>query len=772
MKRSCIIFLLLLMSIFSRSYSQPINMGFENTCGNPANAFFTNCFPDWTSACGSPDVLSNFAGITPFEGSKYAHMYSKWLGFWCSGNADAVKSRTEGIILNHNFKQGYTYRVEYAIQWKSGASNCVSHNVNWILTNGLANQTGSGQNCANDGGRTPDLPGGSVTVENFALPTGNSAGWQTRSFEFTPTANFSQLTLLNPIKPKPGSGCASNLDASGDIFVDGFSLKVVCDPNDVPWFTYTTSCNNGVVTVTATASDLDPQNHGWGLYQTDTPIADGGILIAGGTGTSITFTITDLTKFYYIKHGIWGTCYDWREKRELINLPQAEYEIFFPAQAPLSFSNWFCYGFPITMSSFGSPAASSYSISLLRRPILSAPNVPFVPYANSGTIAGPLPANVNLANLFSGLPTPVYFEPNYEYLVRVTIDPADPCYANTVVEGTVNVNCCQDFISPKFQLNPDPNPSQTSNTLWATGFNTYWNTIGVVHEWYVLSSPNPSGGPYTLVTSVTSTSQSPVMLYNNAKYGTQYKVIHRIKTLCGTYCFSASDCSNCRTAEAMDAIDAYSDCSLLDSLLCPIPTGLFGSCSRRILVWNPVQGAAGYTVEISYNDPACCRSAYAPVGMRYEVTGSSLPLWTIATPKYDCFRWRVMTKCANGSSSAWSQWMCYYCPPGAEDGSTGGQMLKGMVQSREVETKALLSPVVSPNPSNGDMTLSLQAPGDLIVSVDVVNAQGSRVTTIARNTYKGGQFNSKLSLGTVAKGVYTVVFNTNYGTFRKKVIVQ
>lgn len=602
---------------------------------------------------------------------------------------------------------------------------------------------------------------------NGVLPAGWTMGNNGTAAQFNQLiTNFTGISFGTDINP---TTITNEL-----IGIDNVCLTPTpcCDPNDVPWFTYTTSCNNGVVTVTATASDLDPQNHGWGLYQTDTPIADGGILIAGGTGTSITFTITDLTKFYYIKHGIWGPCYNWREKRELINLPQAEYEIFFPAQAPLSFSNWFCYGFPITMSSFGSPAASSYSISLLRRPILSAPNVPFVPYANSGTIAGPLPANVNLANLFSGLPTPVYFEPNYEYLVRVTIDPADPCYANTVVEGTVNVNCCQDFISPKFQLNPDPNPSQTSNTLWATGFNTYWNTIGVVHEWYVLSSPNPSGGPYTLVTSVTSTSQSPVMLYNNAKYGTQYKVIHRIKTLCGTYCFSASDCSNCRTAEAMDAIDAYSDCSLLDSLLCPIPTGLFGSCSRRILVWNPVQGAAGYTVEISYNDPACCRSAYAPVGMRYEVTGSSLPLWTIATPKYDCFRWRVMTKCANGSSSAWSPWMCYYCPPGAEDGSTGGQMLKGMVQSSEVETKALLSPVVSPNPSNGDMTLSLQAPGDLIVSVDVVNAQGSRVSTIARNTYKGGQFNSKLSLGTVAKGVYTVVFNTNYGTFRKKVIVQ
>jgi hypothetical protein len=282
----------------------------------------------------------------------------------------------------------------------------------------------------------------------------------------------------------------------------------------------------------------------------------------------------------------------------------------------------------------------------------------------------------------------------------------------------------------------------------------------------VLSSPNPSGGPYTLVNTVTSTGQTDVLVYSNAKYGVQYKVIHKLKTKCGEFCCVQSDCANCKGVDVVQEVD----CRILDSLLCPPPTGLVGSCSNRTLTWNPVINALGYVVEIIYNDPACCRSPYAPVGARYEVKGASLSLGSIISPRYDCFRWRVMTKCANGSTSSWSEWQCYSCSGNL--GGGGGQLSGRVTSSNKVESQLQLSPTVSPNPNRGDMTLSMQAPGDLVLSVDVINAQGIRVKTIARNTCKGGQFNTQLSLGAVTKGVFTVVFNTNYGTFRKKVIVQ
>jgi hypothetical protein len=774
MKRSFIISLLLLMFIFSSSYSQPINMGFEGTCSNPSNAFFTGCFPNWTSACGSPDVDSENPNITPFEGSKYAHLYGMYRGD-CSSS---TSSRTEGIILNHNFKQGYTYRISYAIQWDiSATGNCHTHKVNWLLTNGLANQTGDWQSCANDGGVTPAIPAGSQSVENFSLPSGNSGGWQVRTVDFTPIADFTQLVILNPVTVK--SNCSLSSERRGDIFLDAFSLEVICDPTDVPWFTMQTNCTNGVLTVTATATDLDPQNQWWGLYQTDTPVLDGGVLIAQISGSvTATFTIPDPNKFYYIKHGIWGTCYNWREKRELVALPQADYGIAFPSQYPLSFSNRFCYGFPISMTTFSGPPAAAFTINLLRRPINSLPNVPFVPYASTGNITGPIPSNLNLANLFAGLPTPVYFEPNFEYLVRVNFDPANACYPNAVAEGTVIVTCCEGYLDANFCLEPNI-PGGPTYILRVKNYVTY-NHIGALHEWVLLSSPAQGVGPYTVVTTVT-TSLPAFNIYTQANYNVNYMVVHRLRTACGEICMQKEQLQTGGNAQASIIVPNPTactaipiNCNWIDSILhpCAVPTGLFGSCSRRILVWNPVQGAAGYTVEISYNDPACCRSANAPVGMRYEVTGSSLPLWSIATPKYDCFRWRVMTRCANGATSAWSAWQCYYCPTGVEDGSTGGVLLRAVVKGNDVETKGLLSPIIFPNPNNGEMTLSLHAPGDLVLSVDVITAQGRRVTTIASNTYKGGVFNTKLSLGAMAKGVYTVVFNTNYGIFRKKVIVQ
>lgn len=773
MKRKFILSLFLVLSIFTKNLAQNINMGFEGSCSNPSNAFFTGCFPNWISACGSPDVSSNTSGISAFEGSKYVHMYGAWRGFSCLGNTDAVKSRTEGIVLNYNFQQGYTYQVKYAVQWKSANSTCLSHNINWILTNGLANQTGTWQSCANDGGRTPDIPGGSVTVENFALPSGNSTAWQQRSFTFTPSANFTQLTVLNPVRPKPGSGCASNLDGFGDVFLDGFSLTVICDPNDNSLFTTTTACNNGVLTVNVTANDLDPANQWWGLYQTNTPIADGGTLVAqvGGAGgpTTASFTITDFSKFYYIKHGIWGDCYDWRETRYQIPMPQADANFFFYDWLGIQ-KNTFCFGEVINMYAFSNTPVTSYYIDAWRRPTGSPASTPFSWYGGLGWATGE-PGSINLTTAFGSLATPVYFEPGYEYEIKLAVSNPSLCIGWSEVKQRFTVVCCNNF-NPCYQLDPEPNFGQKSNTLWARNFNTYWFTAGAVHEWYVLSSPNPSGGPYTLVNTVTSTNQTEVLLYNNAQYGVQYKVIHKVKTKCGDFCCAQSDCANCRTGEI---VNDKIDCSILDSILCAVaaPKNLKASCLGQQFAWDAVPGAIGYSIEVSFNDPACCTTRYPNSGFLWNtLTTNSLPFSSLGNTPYDCIRWRVRAKCANGTFGPWSDYKCFFsCNLVGETGGGEVVVTDGTVK-RSLVANAALEPRISPNPNKGEMTLSLQTPGDLVMSIDVVNAQGSRIKTIARNTYKGGQFNSKLNLGPVAKGVYTIVFNTNYGTFRKKVVVQ
>jgi Secretion system C-terminal sorting domain len=538
-----------------------------------------------------------------------------------------------------------------------------------------------------------------------------------------------------------------------------------CDITDKPDFTIQTNCNNGVFTVALTANDTDPMTHIWNLYQTSAPAVSGGVLAAtSSSGATATFNITDFSKFYYVTHGIVDDCYTLREAVTSITLPQANFSFNF-ADALNVPKTTFCFGETIKLNATMGTNVTGYYIDAWRRPIgnNAAPSW----YAGLGWFSGQ-PSMVDLTAAFSGLANPAYFEPGYEYEIKLAVTNPNLCIGWSEKLMRFKVECCAGFFKPCFQLDPEPNLSQQSNSLWVRNFNTYWATAGAVHEWYVLSSPNPSGGPYTLVNIVTSTGQTDVLVYSNAQYGVQYKVIHKLKTKCGEFCCAQSDCANCKGADVVQEVD----CRILDSLSCSVPAGLAGSCSRGVLVWNPVLNASGYVVEISYNDPACCRSPYAPVGARYEVKGTSLLLGSIILPRYDCFRWRVMTKCANGATSAWSEWKCYSCKGDLDDGGGSGQLFRSITGSTEVETKFQLSPTVLPNPNKGDMTLSMQAPGDLVLSVDVIDAQGSRVKTIARKTCKGGTFNTQLSLGAAAKGVYTVVFNTNYGTFRKKVIVQ
>lgn len=620
---------------------------------------------------------------------------------------------------------------------------------------------------------------------NGVLPAGWTMGNNGTVAQWNQLAtSFTGVAFNTDINPNPIVGEL--------IGIDNFCINPgpCCNPNASSLFSMKSECINGVWTVTVSAGAPVSPNNWWGLMETsqqgntsDAATLNNGQPVQLITGTfTATFTGLDPNKFYYIKHGIWDPgCYNWRETRNAIERPKASYTIGFFGPGLLQFTNTLCYGYPINMLTLGSPPASSYNLSLWRRPINSAPNTPYTFYATLGNINGPVPMVLNLTNAFAGLANPVYFDPNFEYSVRLNITPEDKCFGNTEVQNTLTITCCDGFFNADFCVEALTGSLPDKYTLRIKNYETY-SQIGAVHEWYVLSSPNQNGGPYTNVYSTTNSSPT-FDLYTQTQYNLFYTVVHKLKTKCGEICMmkviyesggGRMSEAGTGTAKVIGCLATPIDCNWIDSIWnpCPVPTGLFGSCSRRVLVWNPVQGATGYTVEISYNDPACCRSSYAPVGMRYEVSGSSLPLWSITTPKYDCFRWRVMTRCANGATSAWSEWQCYYCPPGVEDGSTGGVLLRSMVKNSDVETKPLLSPIVSPNPNNGDMTLSLQAPGDLILSIDVVNAQGSRVTTIARNTYKGGQFNTKLSLGTVAKGVYTVVFNTNYGIFRKKVIVQ
>jgi hypothetical protein len=600
-------------------------------------------------------------------------------------------------------------------------------------------------------------------------------------------SNVSGIAISTDIDPANSPDEIIGID---DVCVTINPPASCCDLTDNGEFIMQTNCNNGVLTVTVTDPDPDPRYHWWYLMETSVPgqttdavTLNGGnpIVPVQNQGGSATFTITDFSKSYYIKHDIWGDifngCINAKQVRKAIDLPKADFDFYFTNWLNAWFVSSYCYGEPVRMVALTETPVTAYYIDAWRRPIGSGPNTPFDWYGALGWANGTPPGTIELSQAFAALPTPVYFDPGYEYQIKLAVTNPNLCIGWTEKTHTFTVQCCSGRPDPDFCVDAITRPD--GYTLKIKNYNTY-NYIGATHEWYVLSSPNENAGPYTKVTSSTS-AQPEFDLYTQAQYKLYYTVVHKLKTKCGEICVMKTQFQSGRMAEGLipglTGCNATSiDCRWIDSIWnpCLVPTGLFGSCSRKVLLWNPVPNASGYTVEISFNDPACCKSLFPPANMQYNVGGSSLLLWTIATPKYDCFRWRVKTRCANGTTSDWSAWRCYYCSGNAEMvGHDGGNLLAKTATGGQPMASRSLEPTITPNPNNGDMLLSMQAPGDLVLSVEVFNAQGSRISAIARNIYRGGRFNQKLSLGaTVAKGLYTIVFTTDYGTFRKKVIVQ
>ncbi|PPK93021.1 putative secreted protein (Por secretion system target) [Nonlabens xylanidelens] len=69
----------------------------------------------------------------------------------------------------------------------------------------------------------------------------------------------------------------------------------------------------------------------------------------------------------------------------------------------------------------------------------------------------------------------------------------------------------------------------TGGLLAISSFTDY-SGFNPTHEWYVLSSPNASGGPYTPVYSVQDNGPATINLISNAQSGLYYTIIHILKS--------------------------------------------------------------------------------------------------------------------------------------------------------------------------------------------------------------------------------------------------
>jgi hypothetical protein len=314
-----------------------------------------------------------------------------------------------------------------------------------------------------------------------------------------------------------------------------------CNENASPNFTLEIKCDNGNFSVTATASDLTAGNHWWGLMETsvegstldadtvdgnpNTPALDPVASIQ--SGTSATFSWIDLSAHYYIKHGIWDDCYGWREVR--IPVPEFEADVAFHFQdADGTIKDEFCYGEDIYLNGIASQGENRYFIDTWRRPIGSTQNFNY--YAGLGWTTNAQVGIVNLTQELANLNPSLNFEPGYEYEVKLAIANLENCIGWTPITHTFILECCEDGIDAGFDSYQD-----TTGNIGIIGFELYDN-INAVHEWYVLSSPNQFGGPYTPVYSTTTTGPAPHTLVINAQPLLFYTVIHKVITDCGEVC--------------------------------------------------------------------------------------------------------------------------------------------------------------------------------------------------------------------------------------------
>ena len=207
------------LTFFIAGYSQVIiEEGFENPdtdCPSPlgTNPFFEGCVDNWISTHGTPSLETN----DPYEGDYYAHMYVKWDFFTCYPDYPPYQ-RGEGIAFEYPFIAGNVYSISYALRLSAGIR---THEIRWILTDGLENDSGFGNgSCSED--LLPDIPTDFYPVHqvnNFS-----SHDWVTyNNISFTPTENYNQLWFR-----------ALNNDSGGDQFfstvnLDIVTVELVCD---------------------------------------------------------------------------------------------------------------------------------------------------------------------------------------------------------------------------------------------------------------------------------------------------------------------------------------------------------------------------------------------------------------------------------------------------------------------------------------------------------------------------------------------------------------
>ncbi len=169
-------------------------------------------------------------------------------------------------------------------------------------------------------------------------------------------------------------------------------------------------------------------------------------------------------------------------------------------------------------------------------------------------------------------------------------------------------------------------------------------------------SPVPGAALYKVEFEINDTlccdSGLPPMLNIWEVYGTDTLVPYnlygcfswRVISVCGDGSYSDPSPKSCSCAP---------DCVAPSDLRCePEETGSH-------LFWNMVPGAMYYRIEFEINDTLCCNNGIPPMLNIWEVYGTDT---IVPYTLYECFSWRVMSVCQDGSVSPPSPKSCSCAP--------------------------------------------------------------------------------------------------------------
>ncbi|MEM7187844.1 MAG: T9SS type A sorting domain-containing protein, partial [Bacteroidota bacterium] len=324
----------------------------------------------------------------------------------------------------------------------------------------------------------------------------------------------------------------------------------------------------------------------------------------------------------------------------------------------------------------------------------------------------------------------------------------------------VEIDCCFVFdFWPNGPGEPIPFTAQfdigldLSGNIITGNFFEYENEPSTVHEWLLFTSPNPSGGPYTLIDQQTGTDYT----YGPIDDEIYYFLVHRVITDCGEVCYGQSICRNCDPLKGACELCMEFDCSILDDIIpdcetLPAPTNLM--VDGDTLTWDPVPGAVSYIVSSpGGTDPQIACPCELPVSI-IPITTNTNSLVLPEGLQRQCFIWMVTAVCHDGTTSDPSNQECF------------------MPIRRSSENSSEISQI-APNPNNGNMNFVVQTSYDSEVTVEVHDFYGKLIQTFV--TSLEAHTPSTISwdaAGQLARGIYFVTFKTDQNTWSKKVIVD